>query len=171
MPRALTWLVWSQYCSLDLFLIRGSSSLYTMCSPMIVKMDRPNPMHSSTKSPEKCWMPICKVCGRRGKERPWMWCSSWPHVHADADSVLLDPRKSGDYPSPCALQTSLHWTEKGIQPGLKMLQSTVPGVLPIYSPTAWIVPEVVQRPCIWTALHSPDSLRDRERETPRNETI
>jgi hypothetical protein len=66
-PAALTWLVCSQYWSLDLFLIRGSNSLYTMCSPMVVKMDRPNPMHSSTKSPEKCLMPICKVCDKRRK--------------------------------------------------------------------------------------------------------
>lgn len=31
---------------------------------MAVKMDRPSPAQSSTKSPEKCWMPICKVWGR-----------------------------------------------------------------------------------------------------------
>lgn len=63
-PTELTWLVCSQYCSLDLFLIRGSSSLYTMCSPMVVKMERPNPTQRSTKSPEKCLMPICKVWGK-----------------------------------------------------------------------------------------------------------
>lgn len=73
-PEPLTWLVWSQYCSLDLFLIRGSSSLYTMCSPMVVKIDRPNPAHSSTKSPEKCLMPICRVCDQTEKNRPWLHC-------------------------------------------------------------------------------------------------
>lgn len=111
MPVALTWLVWSQYCSLDLFLMRGSSSLYTMCSPMVVKMERPNPTHSSTKSPEKCLMPICKVCGRTGKERPWMWCFIWSHDCSllDADSFLLDPRKAGDCSSACSADiTKLH---------------------------------------------------------------
>lgn len=111
MPVALTWLVWSQYCSLDLFLMRGSSSLYTMCSPMVVKTERPNPMHSSTKSPEKCLMPICKVCGRTGKERPWMWCSIWSHDCSllDAGSFLLDPRKAGDCSSACSADiTKLH---------------------------------------------------------------
>lgn len=35
-----------------------------MCSPMVVKMERPNPTQRSTKSPEKCLMPICKVWGK-----------------------------------------------------------------------------------------------------------
>lgn len=95
---ALTWLVWSQYCSLDLFLMRGSTSLYTMCSPTVVRMDRPNPMHSSMKSPEKCLMPICNVCGRTGKERSWMGGCTWSHACPlwDEHRFLLDPRKAGD---------------------------------------------------------------------------
>lgn len=57
-----TWLVWSQYFILDFFLTRGITSLYTICSPIVVRMDMPNPTHSITNSPEKCLMPICNVC-------------------------------------------------------------------------------------------------------------
>lgn len=104
---ALTWLVWSQYCSLDLFLMRGNSSQYTMCSPMVVKMDRPNPMHNSTKSPEKCLMPICRVWQNRKEKAMNVMHHLFPLLHAD--SFLLDPRKAGHCPSVCSVDfTILH---------------------------------------------------------------
>lgn len=55
-----TWLVCSQYLKRG-SLTLGITSLYTMCSAMVVNRDKATPTHSITKSPEKCFIPICKV--------------------------------------------------------------------------------------------------------------
>lgn len=148
-PTALTWLVCSQYCSLDLFLIRGSSSLYTMCSPIVVKMDRPNPMHSSTKSPEKCLMPICKVCDKTGKAMNAMF-----HVaQCQFTSSFLDSAScfSGTKESwrlfLCVLSELQYWTEGGGRTESLGCYSHINLIVQI-------TPGVVPRPWMLTALLS-----------------
>lgn len=55
-----TWLVCSQYLKRG-SLTLGITSLYTMCSAIVVSRDKATPTHSITNRPEKCFIPICSV--------------------------------------------------------------------------------------------------------------
>lgn len=55
-----TWLVCSQYLKRG-SLTLGITSLYTMCSAIVVSRDKATPTQSITNRPEKCFIPICSV--------------------------------------------------------------------------------------------------------------
>lgn len=67
-----TWLVCSQYLKRG-SLTLGITSLYTMCSAMVVSRDKATPTQSITNRPEKCFIPICSVWRDKelAHERGW----------------------------------------------------------------------------------------------------
>lgn len=112
-----------------------------MCSPMVVKMERPNPMQSSTKRPEKCLMPICRVCGKTGEaasrylqpgsRRRLFWIQFYFNrgPFLPGWTPLYPPSHEGHTPSDFRL----------------LLSTVVTHGSPCVS-----LPGVVQRLCVWT---------------------
>ena len=82
-----TWLVCSQYLKRG-SLTLGITSLYTMCSAIVVSRDKATPTQSITNRPEKCFIPICSVWGDTEVESE--------RVYWQGERKWRDGKKEGD---------------------------------------------------------------------------
>lgn len=87
-----TWLVCSQYLKRG-SLTLGITSLYTMCSAIVVSRDKATPTQSITNRPEKCFIPICSVWRVGESER--LQAGRTEPRHGGKEEGVAEDKRSG----------------------------------------------------------------------------